>query len=203
MSKILFVIFVLTIFHCISSIDIESLPNTYEYCKYSNGSNITTYEDCVKLQVGDKISCCFIEANNSKKACIKLNQAKNTLNTLKKEIDSIVESKTTNFRCSVETKSISNNCGVAGIYEPLSRDYCSNATIPESFCCMVKHSDGVSCRRLDKYINDDDEPKKYSDLSKEIKDINPNVAITAVLCSQRFIHYATFLFVFTLIVVVL
>lgn len=203
MSKILIVFFILAIFHQIHSIDVDTLPDTYKHCKNSNGGSITTYEDCVKVQINEASSCCFIDGGSSKTACIELNYKTHTVNSFKKEILSIVDNKTTSVLCSAETKSIENNCGVAGVYEPLSRDYCSNATIPESFCCMVKHSNGASCRRLDKYINDDDDSKKYSDLSTELKNKNQSVDISKVLCTERFIHYATFLFVFTLIVVVL
>lgn len=203
MSKILIGFFILTIFNKIHSIDVDNLPDTYQRCNNSNGGSITTYEECVKVTISDSKSCCFIDGGSSKTACIVLDRQRYTVNSLKKEILNIVDNKTTSMLCSAETKSIENNCGVSGVYEPLSRDYCSNATIPESFCCMVKHSEGASCRRLDKYVNDDDDPKKYSDLSKELKDKNSNVDISAVLCSERFVHYATFLFMFTLIVVVL
>lgn len=173
---------------------IKTEKPTQNSCKYDKSVTDFPKEttDCVTTRMSNGYSCCY-EQYATYKLCVKEKLSSTvTEDTIKNNLGegAIVH-------CP-KSSSIPNNCGIVGINEPTTLEHCSNITIPESYCCLVKHSGGNSCRRLDYYPSEND---KNKELKEEITAYGEE--FISVECSDRFKHYATTLLVLTLLFVVL
>ena len=178
---------------------IKSDTPTGNTCKYDSSTFPTENTDCVKTRMANGFACCyeqFTEGTTTKKYCVKEEITKTrTAETIKGEFTGAISDVV--VKCP-EPSSIPNNCGIIGINAPSTLEECSNITIPESYCCLVTHSGGSSCRRLDYYPSKND---KNEALKNEIQKLGES--FISVECSDRFKHYATTLLVLTLLFVVL
>lgn len=191
----------LIVFSIMISVIMSEKPTT-NTCKYAD--TVTDYPkektDCVKARMSNGFSCCYeqyTENSEDFKFCVKESLSSSRNDTIiKKELTDLGLSNV-EVICP-KSSSIPNNCGIIGINEPSILEECSNITIPESYCCLVKHSGGASCRRLDYFPSKDD---KNKELKAEI--VGYGEEFISVECSDRFKHYATTLLVLTLLFVVL
>lgn len=171
-------------------------------CKYGN-AEITPLDesDCTKEKMNYGDSCCYVQYKDSSsalhKVCMKyqLNQTitEDTIKTALLANDGTISEVI--VKCP-QTSIVPNNCGLVGTSKPSTKEDCSGVSLPESYCCFVKHSDGASCRRLDYFadINGDNKEVK-----KEVEQYG--VSFISVVCSEKLAHYFTFLSVLTLIFV--
>ena len=104
----------------------------------------------------------------------------------------------TDANCPVETQ-IFNNCGMAGIYQPLTKEICTEISLVQGYCCFVKtKSKGTACIRT-KELNKEkntvtDQMKKY------INDngVNAN-EIESVECKGDYFQFYWLLIIFAVI----
>lgn len=174
---------------------------TTNTCKYGEAEYPKESSDCVKTRMSNGYSCCYEEyqtggTGDVQKYCVK-EQLSSTVNEASIASALGGDADKVKVICP-KSSSVPNNCGIIGINEPSILEECSNITIPESYCCLVKHSGGASCRRLDYYPSKDD---KNKELKEEISEYGEE--FISVECSDRFKHYATTLLVLTLLFVVL
>ena len=104
----------------------------------------------------------------------------------------------TDADCPVETQ-IYNNCGMAGIYQPLTKEICTEISLVQGYCCFVKtKTKGTACIRT-KELNKEkntvtDQMKKY------INDngVNAN-EIESVECKGDYFKFYWLLIIFAVI----
>ena len=177
---------------------IKTANPTVNTCKYNSTTFPTDNTDCVKTRMANGFACCYeqyTEGSTTYKLCVKeeLNKTRNA-ETIKNEFTGTLTN--VDVKCPTSS-SIPNNCGIIGINAPSTLEECSNITIPESYCCMVTHSGGNSCRRLDYYPSKND---KNEELKNEIHTFGEE--LISVECNDKFKHYATTLLLLTLLFVV-
>ena len=115
--------------------------------------------------------CCYNEKDNT---CLKENE------------------KTTDHVCPKDVL-VPNNCGLAGIYEPLSEKVCKEISLVQGHCCYVKIKDNNnnvvrhSCLRTKKLAKDITKPS--DEIIKFVNSIN-SYEIESVDCGITYIkHY--------------
>ena len=100
------------------------------------------------------------------------------------------ETSGTNIQCPEETN-IVNSCGMAGFYQPITPERCTEISLVDGFCCYIKTKTlGTACIKK-KEINDDDDKTVLSDEMKEyLQGLNPKVdpsEVESVKCEGNFI----------------
>ena len=76
---------------------------------------------------------------------------------------------------------IYNNCGMAGIYEPVYSTICTEISLVQGYCCFVKTSIGNACIRtkeLDENVNATTEQ-----INKYVHSIKSEAEIKSVICN--------------------
>ena len=94
---------------------------------------------------------------------------------------------------------IYNNCGMAGVYQPVTKEICTEISLVQGYCCFVKtKTKGNACIRT-KELNKEkntatDQIKNY------IKGIGTNPdEIQSVLCKGNYIKYYWLFIIFAVI----
>ena len=94
---------------------------------------------------------------------------------------------------------IFNNCGMAGVYQPLTKEICTEISLVQGYCCFVKtKTKGNACIRT-KELN-----KEKNTATDQIKNyvkglsINPD-EIESVLCKGNYIKYYWLFIIFAVI----
>ena len=88
-----------------------------------------------------------------------------------------------------QATNIANNCGMAGVYQPLTKEICTEISLVQGYCCYIKtKSKGTACIRT-KELNKDkntatDQMKQYI----QDNNVNPD-EIDFVLCKGNYIKY--------------
>ena len=151
-----------------ASQDSDTAPYTDD--KYLTNSNQTVdKQKCFSLSHSDlvKEQCCYY-LNKSKGYCIDQDKSGNPSDLI----------------CPEATE-ISNNCGMALFYQPLTTDICTEVSLVDGVCCYVKtNSKGAVCLKQDSV--DEDTKFKISDYMKDYfrnkLKINPDEEIKSVSC---------------------
>ena len=176
----------------------EYINNKYENLTtnetYLNGlSPEEAKQKCFSLSHpdGDKDDvCCY---NSDKNECIKNNTGGGTVRDF----------------CPDKTGIVSNNCGMAGIYQPITADACTDISLVEGFCCYIKYTEEnvgqeyTSCvRTIELNKNKNSETGKISDYVKKCSINNgsgANINIKEVKCKGSSLKYFWYLIFFVLI----
>ena len=128
---------------------------------------------------GDTDRCCYDSSNHQ---CIKIG-ATATL--------------TTNQECPTSS-TIYNNCGMAGIYQPLTSDLCTSISLVQGYCCFVKtKSHGNACVRT-KELNED-KNTTTDQMTKYVESLGKGAEIESVICKETYLKYFWSLFFFVFI----
>ena len=102
-------------------------------CSYNNNDNLTDYlNDNDKNESKHK---CFSLSNyfDNEKCCY------NTDNNLcYREEELINQADKDKFDCP-EIGPVPNNCGMAGVYQPLSNNTCIEISLVQGYCCFIKY----------------------------------------------------------------
>lgn len=92
---------------------------------------------------------------------------------------------------------ISNNCGMAGVYQPLTKEICTEISLVQGYCCFVKtKSKGTACIRT-KELN-----KEKNTATDQIKDYvkkSNDDEIEFVLCEGNYIKLYWLFIIFAVI----
>ena len=79
-----------------------------------------------------------------------------------------------------KVSTIYNNCGMAGIYEPIYSTICTEISLVQGYCCFVKTSKGNSCIRTRELHNDVN--ATTDQINKYVQSINAEAEIQSVIC---------------------
>ena len=173
----------LFLFLIIISIDLTITNN--QYCK--NGTLdlkdvVIEKKQCLALSnsFGNN-KCCF---DNSNQHCIKN--------------ESITHF--ANIECPNDTI-VPNNCGLAGIYQPNSKEICQEISLVQGFCCYVKitldnGTESHSCLRVKKLNKD--KKMDSNEISSFVDSVVPNAEIEAECKSSKLKFYWILNFIFIL-----
>ena len=123
---------------------------------------------------GDQDICCYDSANNK---CI----TKDSLSdNCPKKAD------------------IANNCGMAGIYEPITSEICTSISLVQGYCCFVKiKSYGTACVRTKKL--NEDKNTTTDQITNYVRAIKEGAEIESVICKETYLKYFWSLFFFVFI----
>ena len=147
-------------------ITISIYPTINQFCNYNN--NNQNLNDYLTGNPEEKKKKCFALSNYfDNELCCYDSSSGNCLNKTSGTKNS------ENYKCPEETI-VPNNCGTAGIYQPISPEICKEISLVQGFCCFVKlninNNESSSCLRIKKITKD----KKME--SNEIKDFVHHVA---------------------------
>ena len=162
-----------------------------ELCQYNNGEetlrqylNGTDYienkkKKCFALSNNfgnDK--CCF---DNENKICIQ-------------------EYNSNNIECPLDTI-VPNNCGLAGIYQPKSKEICQEISLVQGFCCYVKitldnGTESHSCLRVKKLKKD--KKAESNEIGSFVNSVVQNAKIEEECKSSKLKFYWILNFIFIL-----
>ena len=136
------------------------------------------------------------ETNEMKKRCFALSYYFNNslccYNSNTTECTNTFENETENsgLDCPIEAK-IPNNCGLAGIFEPIEKTTCTGISLVQGYCCYTILKNGnntsYSCLRTKELSKNKNQPSK--ELLKYVNNINQNIGIEFVECHSFFIKY--------------
>ena len=152
-------------------------------------SNINSVEGkkqkCFSLSNSDVFNdlCCYDTTNN---LCIKGPQS-----------DTIA--------CPTLATTIVNNCGMAGIYQPVTAERCTEISLVDGYCCFLKTKDGKTACVKKKEIDEDDKNMITDDIKKYLQENNnfPESHIESLKCKgfllKNFLSSISFLLVITMI----
>ena len=96
------------------------------------------------------------------------------------------------FECPTNS-TIYNNCGMAGIFEPLNEETCTGISLVQGYCCYVKTDKGNACirtKKLEKDVN-----TTTDQIDKHVKAINNEAKIIYVTCKGWNLQINKLLFV--------
>ena len=111
--------------------------------------------------------------------------------------------------CPDNTGIVSNNCGMAGIYQPITAATCTDISLVEGYCCYIKYTEEnvgkeyTSCvRTIDLNKNKNSATGKISDYVRRCSEANGsgvNLNIKEVKCKGSFLKYFWYLIFFVFI----
>ena len=143
-------------------------------------------QKCFSLSNSDvfQFKCCYDKAN---KLCIKDPGSAS---------DPIV--------CPEEATTIVNNCGMAGIYQPVTAERCTEISLVDGYCCFIKTKSAKTACVKKKEIDEDDKNMITDDIKKYLQENSISEAdIDSLKCKgfllKNFLSSILFLLVITMI----
>ena len=143
-------------------------------------------QKCFSLSNSDvfQFKCCYDTAN---KLCIKDPGSTS---------DPIV--------CPQEATTIVNNCGMAGIYQPVTAERCTEISLVDGYCCFIKTKSAKTACVKKKEIDEDDKNMITDDIKKYLQENSISEAdIDSLKCNgfllKNFLSSILFLLVITMI----
>ena len=115
-----------------------------------------------------------------------------------RRVEETEENNDSNIECPNEKNTLFNNCGLAGIYEPVSAETCKEISLVQGHCCFVKIKSGekvcVRTKKLNKEKNTvTDEIKSY------IGSYGTTFDIESVECNCNFLQFYSLLLMISVI----
>ena len=152
-------------------------------------SNINSEEGkkqkCFSLSKSDVFPnlCCYDATNN---LCVKEGTSSNSP------------------QCPTVTTTIVNNCGMAGIYQPVTAERCTEISLVDGYCCFLKTKNGETACVKKKEIDEDDKNMITDDIKKYLQENSISEAdIDSLKCKgfllKNFLSSILFLLVITMI----
>ena len=94
------------------------------------------------------------------------------------------------IQCPEETH-IVNSCGMAGFYQPITPERCTEISLVDGFCCYIKTKTlGTACIKKKEIEDDDDKTVLSDDMKTYLQGLNPKVdpsEVELVKCEGSFI----------------
>jgi len=189
-------LFVFIIFIILSNSSFND-PCTYKVSRYQAGTNKTdeNFLKNINSELAKKQKCFSLSKSDveSSLCCYdKINQLCAKPSDSNEDIDCPKES------------TIVNNCGMAGFYEPVYHERCTEISLVDGFCCYVETKTyGNACIRR-KEIGEDDKEAITDDIINYLKNQQtpvPQEDIKSVKCEGTFIkNYLGKILFFTAII---
>ena len=167
MKIILSIVLLILSFHNILCVGCKYRVENDNNILITNSTYLAGYKDeeakqrCYSLSNldGENDLCCYDEI---KKECYK-NETNSDLT-----------------QCPIKSRTVTNNCGMAGIYEPMTSTICTEISLVQGYCCFVKTSKGNSCIRTRELHNDVN--ATTDQINKYVQSINAEAEIQSVIC---------------------
>ena len=186
-----------------------SSNSSIQPCYFNGNSNITDYLGSNKTDHKEKKERCFALSyffnnsvccyNNITNECMTINNE-----TYNNETDIVQtnNNETNDFQCP-ETPIIPNNCGFAGIFEPLDAKVCNGISLVQGYCCytLLKLYDVEKHSCLRTKVLSKDKNKPSNALTKYVKAINSTIEILKVECKQFNKNYNFILYIIFVIII--
>ena len=110
----------------------------------------------------------------------------------------IITNTNNNIVCPTPSSIVFNNCGMSGIYQPVSSEVCTEISLVQGYCCFVKISDGhTACIRA-KELNKD-KNTETEQIVNYVKKSNENLKVESVICNGYFLKFHLSLIILSLI----
>ena len=165
---------------CAYKIKKEDTDYSYTATDYLNGlSGNEAKQKCFSLSnyQNDNQLCCY---DSSKNECY-------------------VNTSTTDNKCPTTSSIVFNNCGMAGIYEPVTSETCTEIALVQGYCCFVTISDGhTACIRTKELGKNKD--TETEQISNYVKKNGENLKVESVVCNGYFLKLHLLLFILSLII---
>ena len=107
--------------------------------------------------------------------------------------------------CPEKATTIVNNCGMAGIYQPVTAERCTEISLVDGYCCFLKTKNGETACVKKKEIDEDDKNMITDDIKKYLQENNnfQESNIESLKCKgfllKNFLSSISFLLVITMI----
>ena len=106
--------------------------------------------------------------------------------------------------CPTVTTTIVNNCGMAGIYQPVTAERCTEISLVDGYCCFIKTKSAKTACVKKKEIDEDDKNMITDDIKKYLQENSISEAdIDSLKCKgfllKNFLSSILFLLVITMI----
>ena len=99
-----------------------------------------------------------------------------------------------------QEKKVINNCGMAGIYEPVYSTICTEISLVQGYCCFVKTKNGKACirtKKLHKNINE-----TTDQINDFVKKVDQNNEVESVICNGWNLKIYKILFVLITLILI-
>ena len=93
-----------------------------------------------------------------------------------------------------------NNCGMAGVYEPVYSTICTEISLVQGYCCFVKTKNGNACirtKKLHKNINE-----TTDQINDFVKKVDQNNEVESVICNGWNLKIYKILFVLITLILI-
>ena len=105
----------------------------------------------------------------------------------------------TDSNCPKKSSIVFNNCGMAGIYEPVTSETCTEIALVQGYCCFVKISGGHTACIREKKLNKD-KNTETEDIVNYVKKCNESLKVESVICNGYFLKLHLLIFILSLII---
>ena len=102
-------------------------------------------------------------------------------------------------KCPITSSSVFNNCGMAGIYEPVTSETCTEIALVQGYCCFVKISGGHTACIRTKELNKN-KNSETDQILNYVKKNDENLKVESVICSDYFLKFHLLLIILSLII---
>ena len=105
----------------------------------------------------------------------------------------------TNIICPTVSSTVFNNCGMAGIYDPVTSEACTEISLVQGYCCFVKISGGktacIRTKKLNKNKN-----SETDQILNYVKKCSESLKVESVICKGYFLKLHLLLIILSLII---
>ena len=188
--KIKFIFLNITVFF----LCFKSILNGCKYITEKGSTNIldTDNDDYLENAQGDEARQSCYSLSNSKvhtDACC-----------YNKNSNKCVSKDETDAECPTASSEIFNNCGMAGIYQPITAEICTKISLVQGYCCFVQTEKGNACIRTKKLNKEKN--KETDDIIEYVNRHNNNSVIKSVQCGSEYLGYYFLMLMSILIIMI-
>ena len=166
---------------CPYKINKEDTDYSYTATDYLKGlSGNEAKQKCFSLSnyQNDNQLCCYDSSNNK---CY-------------------VNTSVTDNNCPKTTSKVFSNCGMAGVYEPVTSETCTEIALVQGYCCFVKISGGHTACIRTKELDKKNKNAETDQISNYVKKNGENLKVESVICNGYFLKLHLLLFILSLII---
>jgi hypothetical protein len=142
-----------------------------------------------------------VSGDDAKQKCFSLSNYKedNKLCCYDQNNGCYIGSSDTDSNCPKKSLKVFNNCGMAGIYEPVNSEICTDIALVQGYCCLAKISEGhtacIRTKKLNKNKNTETE-----EILNYVKKCDENLKVESVICNGYFLKFHLLLIILSLII---
>ena len=188
--KIKFIILNLTIF----LLCFKKILNGCKYIKEKDSTDILDTD--IDDYLGNK------EGDEARQSCFSLSNSyvQTDVCCYNKDTNKCVSKTEIWTDCPEISSEIFNNCGMAGIYQPITNEICTEISLVQGHCCFVKTESGATACIRTKELNKD-KTKATNEIIDYVNKHNNNSIIKSVQCDGGYLKYYYLMLILFLILI--